>query len=279
MRDSNACQVVRLLLSLGLVFAVLFNARAHADETTRRLQEELRKRHLYFGDIDGRFTPEVAAALKSYQQRKGFAPSGQADAITLRSLALAPPAPAGDAVLPDVTVLRSDEGSSIERRENDAPSALAPEREGAPFASTSPPPPDAAACKSIDPEQTGAVQAFIERYLRAGQNNDLPAEMAFYGDRVDYFEDGRVDRRFIQEDVLRYERRWPERHFDLELPLSITKTSATNAAGFKVSFRYRFSVKNSRYAASGEADTQYVLAGGSPDDLRIISLQEQRVRP
>src|SRR3954465_9559218 len=83
---------------------------ALADEQTRQVQEELRKRHLFFRDIDGRPSQEYALALKRYQQRQGFAQSGIADDVTLYSLGIGEPAsPAeGKADLPDVPVLKSD---------------------------------------------------------------------------------------------------------------------------------------------------------------------------
>ncbi|HEX8490632.1 MAG TPA: peptidoglycan-binding domain-containing protein, partial [Chthoniobacterales bacterium] len=57
-----------------------------ADETVRQVQEELRKRNLYFGNIDGESTPEVISSLKRYQKRKGFAVTGFVDAATAASL-------------------------------------------------------------------------------------------------------------------------------------------------------------------------------------------------
>ena len=39
--------------------------------TMRSTQEELRRRNVYFGDIDGRSSGELEQALKRYQRRKG----------------------------------------------------------------------------------------------------------------------------------------------------------------------------------------------------------------
>src|SRR3954469_9395027 len=83
---------------------------ALANEQTRQVQEELRKRHLFFRDIDGRPSLEYAIALKRYQARQGFAVTGLADEMTLYSLGIGEPvSPAeGKADLPDVPVLKSD---------------------------------------------------------------------------------------------------------------------------------------------------------------------------
>jgi peptidoglycan hydrolase-like protein with peptidoglycan-binding domain len=59
-----------------------------ADEQVRRAQEELRKRHLFYGDITGEVTPTLTVAITAYQQTKGFTRSGQLDLETCASLGL-----------------------------------------------------------------------------------------------------------------------------------------------------------------------------------------------
>ena len=100
-----------LLVAVGALLCLPLAARA--DEPTRAVQEELRKRKLYFGDVDGRETPSFLDAVKKYQERKGFAVTGQTDADTLRSLGISPPAQ--EKVLPDVPVLRSDRNVNAAR--------------------------------------------------------------------------------------------------------------------------------------------------------------------
>src|SRR2546423_3439096 len=85
-----------------------------ADETVRQVQEELRKRNLYFGNIDGQTSPVLVDALKRYQTRKGFTVTGKVDKDTANSLhiqattvtATAPP-------LPDMPVLKSDTARAL----------------------------------------------------------------------------------------------------------------------------------------------------------------------
>src|ERR1700730_7067497 len=82
------------------------------DEEVRSTQEELRRRNIYFGDIDGRRSAEFQEALKHYQRRKGLVATGQDDHDTLRSLGVISrganePLPK-ELVLPDEPVLKSD---------------------------------------------------------------------------------------------------------------------------------------------------------------------------
>ena len=269
-RPPRACLVPLLCVWLA---GMVCPRPLQADEVMRQVQEELRKRHLYFGDIDGQLTPAVSAALRLYQQRKGFSASGQPDEDTLRSLSLVPPAPDLRTVapLPDTPVLRSDSGRAVE------PLPAQPdEAEIEPPAPTPAPSPPPAAPQSLASRD---IQDFLQRYLLAGQTNDPAAELRFYADHVSYFDDGVVDRDFIAADVRRYEHRWPERQFSLVGRVEIAGAPDGDPAKIRVRFRYHFSVKGARFSAAGLTDNEYVLSGLRPDELRIVSLKEQRVRP
>src|SRR3954469_21137895 len=126
---------------------------ALADEQTRQVQEELRKRHLFFRDIDGRPSLEYALAIKRYQQRMGFAQSGVADENTLYSLGIgeaAPPAE-GTTNLPDVPVLKSD--------------ASVPETKSAP----APVPTKAENAGNVTKEE---IRTFLRRYFDACESQN-----------------------------------------------------------------------------------------------------------
>src|ERR1700738_1230685 len=95
-RSRGPVTVRKKLLILFLLYALAGWSRAFADEETRQVQEELRKRHLFFRDIDGRPSPEYSMALKRYQQRQGFAQTGYADEVTLYSLGIGAAAPSAE---------------------------------------------------------------------------------------------------------------------------------------------------------------------------------------
>lgn len=73
---------------LIIVFQHLAVISAQADEQVRRLQEELRKRHLFYGNLDGEFGPDLGAALSRYQTKKGFPATGLLDPETCASLGI-----------------------------------------------------------------------------------------------------------------------------------------------------------------------------------------------
>src|ERR1041384_5313032 len=102
-------RLLTILISVGLSLP----AAARADETVRQVQEELRKRNLYFGNIDGQNTAVLADALKRYQARKGFAVTGTVDPDTATSLHVQVTPVVASAPLPDMPVLKSDTESAL----------------------------------------------------------------------------------------------------------------------------------------------------------------------
>jgi hypothetical protein len=111
-------------LLIPLIALITLSVSSLADEQIRRIQEELRKRNLYFGEIDGQKTEETVRALRHYQERKGFKPTGEPDEDTWNALNLgaanAPVAAGpkgGEPPWPDVPILKSDAARKI--REED----------------------------------------------------------------------------------------------------------------------------------------------------------------
>ena len=247
------------------VFFLLGQPVLHADEQTRRVQEELRKRNLYFGDVDGRKTPEFAGALQHYQERKGFQPSGDLDSATLRSLGLSP-SPSPEPAWPDVTVLRSDthREEAKQMASTAGPSAASP-------------PPVMEATEPADGRFAPAeVRDFIEGYLRDAETNNLAAEIGYYAEPLDYFDHGIVDMKFVERDVSNYYKRWPKRDYGL---LDISETPVeSHPDEVLVKFRINFSVKNDQHTARGQTDNSFVLKASGPNNFKIISMREQRVR-
>ncbi len=286
-----------LALLPGILLASFCLPVARGDELTRQVQEELRRRNLYFGDVDGRYTTQIAAALRRYQQRKGFAATGEVDETTLRSLSLLAPVAAGATPAatvaaaasaaaantttmlppvpwPDLPVLHSDQGRVQPLPEGDAEPITDP---------TPKPPPLAVAQRQVD--DTG-VRAFVSEYLRSGQSNQPGTQDNFYAKRVDYFNEGMVDGAFIGKDTARYNKRWPTRHFILVDPVTVAASPDGDPQRLTAEFRCQFVVRSGTEehdegkTVRGETKNTYVLerVGPGPDDLKIVAIKEERVR-
>ena len=73
---------------LILASSLLLPDEIFADEQVRKVQEELRKRHLFYANANGEHSRALTAAIKRYQEKKGFAPTGVIDSVTLASLGI-----------------------------------------------------------------------------------------------------------------------------------------------------------------------------------------------
>jgi hypothetical protein len=261
-------------LLIGLFFlATFFIPSAVADEQTRRVQEELRKRHLYFGDIDGRTSAELAGALRRYQERKGFAVTGQIDPDTVNSLAAAAPMLASataqrPAQLPDVPVLRSDAARPVTEPEADPTT----EESASPSPAVPAPAESPARAQDLAPER---VQKLVEDYLRDAETDNVRAQTRYYADRVNYFDDGEVPRRFIEHDTRRYSKEWPVRKYMLTKPVTFAAGSTDNET--TVEFEIAYSTKKGNLTATGKTTNFWTLRADR-DDLKIVAIREERVR-
>lgn len=276
---------------------VLASIPGRADEQMRRVQEELRKRNLYFGDVDGRQTAETRGAIRRFQERKGFAATGELNADTLRSMDIVPSGKLEES-WPDGPVMKSDFARQLAETDRKmleelqatetapSPDASAPEAPiaetvGSPGASAGeadpavkPPTPIALGPNPNPPEEVvEQTKAFVRDYLAACATNRLDAEMQFYADRVSYFDHGNVDRAFVAKDVQRFYKRWPDRHYDL-LDFKVTRTRGEER---DVSFRIAFRYKNPEQSVAGRS-LNFFKVRQEPEGLRFVSLREQRVR-
>ena len=283
----------------GILFITLLMAvpYAQADEQVRAVQEELRRRNMYFGDINGQPTPELEKATKRYQRGKGFPENGTDDRDTLRSLGLVPrspdDAPPKELTWPQEPVLKSDakidvvaEAEKIAATAGVAPVSLAPEnavlktlaRKG----SASVPPTATQQSErsrhiSVTDQklETDELIRFVKRYLKAVSDNDPRGELQFYADQVSYFANGKVDRRIIESSLDRYHQRWPSRCYKIGPVLSVSRISSRGE--IEMTFRVRFTLKNRGQTVRGETENR-VRINAATADPRITAIDEQRVR-
>jgi peptidoglycan hydrolase-like protein with peptidoglycan-binding domain len=291
-----------------LLLSLAGTGTIRADEDVRSTQEELRRRNVYFGDIDGRHTPELEEALKRFQHRKGLAPSGREDEPTLRTLGLRRRSPdeppPKELTWPDEPVLKSDMKIDIPTAVKElaaeggvAPSAVAPVsvlttpvgspgsrgksgsrkqagQRQAPGQRTAeqPAPAPIAAQHSITPQET---VAYLKGYLDAMEHGDLKNEMAYFADRVNYYSNGPIDRRIVEFALRRYQAQWPSRDYKLERVLGYSRNPRT--AEITVSYEVKFTLKHRGAKAQGRTLNQIVINAATAAP-RIVAIRETRLR-
>jgi peptidoglycan hydrolase-like protein with peptidoglycan-binding domain len=237
------------------------------------VQEELRKRNLFFGDVDGNTTPALISAIKKYQARKGFAVTGDIDQETAGSLHLVSAASANvsTAAWPNVPVLRSDVARAVAAQQQFALEPNVEDTEASPAApsppSESPPP-----VESISEDR---VKDLVESYLHDAETQDVPAQVRYYAFPVEYFDHGNVDQTFVTRDTRNYVNRWPSRKYMLT---DNPRIAATGRDGeLNVTFTIAFTVKNQKHTATGRTLNFWRLRSDG-NELKIASIREQRIR-
>src|SRR5256714_7306176 len=262
------------LLTIMVLVALPLSGLARADETVRQVQEELRKRNLYFGNIDGQSSAVFVDALKRYQARKGFAVTGEVDRDTATSLHLETTAAATVASLPDVPVLKSDTASALPESQR---LALQREAEAKPDLTPTPPPPAESPPpgQDLNPER---VNKFVRDYLRDAESTDVAKQVNYYAFPVRYFDDGNVPREFVTKDTSNYVKRWPKRKYTLVGPVTFFATSndAETNVEFTIAFELRRPGRSIKNKAVGRTRNWWTLRGNG-DDLKIVAIREARV--
>jgi len=266
---------MRRLFTYVLLVVLPLGAVARADETVRQVQEELRKRNLYFGNIDGQDSAVLTDAVKRYQARKGFAVTGKVDGDTATSLHIQVAIVASAEPLPDVPVLKSDTASAMPESQR---LALQREAEEHPELSPSPPPP----AESPAPEQNltpERVDKLVRDYLHDAETTDIAKQVNYYAFPVHYFDHGDVSREFVTADTKNYVKRWPERKYTLAGPvtfLAAGNDSETNVE-FTIGFALRSNARSTRNKAVGRTKNWWTLRSQG-DELKIVAIREARIR-
>ena len=246
------------ILACFFILLVATPGTVRADETLRQVQEELRKRNLYFGNIDGESTPEVISSLKRYQKRKGFAVTGHVDAATAASLHV------------PLTASSSQTQPTADLSQVQSTSALTDKHASEVDLPVDPEPPAESPPTSPDISQD-RVNKFVETYLRDGETNDVFLQAWFYQYPVQYFHYGLKDQKFVVQDIRYHVKDWPERKYELVAPPTFTPSDKPEE--FLIEFSIAYNRRNKKRTASGKAKyTWTVRAEG--EELRIVSIRE-----
>ena len=81
------------------------------------------------------------------------------------------------------------------------------------------------------------VESFIRSRLQTEASHDIDRILGNYADRVNYWDNGVVDRDFIRKDKATYFERWPVTREEIEGPINVTRSGDDWIARFKTRFR------------------------------------------
>ena len=263
-----------LVISLGAICSL------RADENVRALQSRLKAGGFYFGEVNGNYDSDTAAAVTRYQIRNGLQITGKLDPQTSNALGVA--APAAKAPTPkfgeDVwRYLRKSDQASIQRLLAEETKPRKPSK--VPPASTNPPPPAEAPprnASATSPESydRDRLKDYVAAFVLAGLDPQVGAETEFFADRVDYFGERGVTRDKIRQDLQRYNNRWPQRGFWLAGDLEVSPLEDK----LKVTFPLRYELRNGTKQSAGKVLKTLVLQKAGANDLQIVALNDSKTR-
>ena len=300
--DNNyvAMRFIFLMVTIAFVVAGSVAAKENvgaggAEENVRAVQSKLADEGCYFGEIDGAYSSDFSTALSRYQIRNGLPITGQLDAETSKALNAKP------AIGPSTaTTEQSSETWRQLRKHERRKSTKARQSEPAPTETSSPadnetPPgtdtpiqttpvearssaestqpasaPPAAA--SAGEFSTDRLRDYVAAFVLAGLDKSVGAEAEFFADRVDYYDQGVMDREKIQQDLKRYDERWPERHFWVAGKINVEPQGENRV---RVTFPLGFKLRNGNKQSSGKVDKTLVLEPAG-DDLQIVAVNERK---
>lgn len=280
------------------LFFVFLRGVLHAEGDVRSVQEELRRRSLYFGDVNGRESVELQEATKRYQRRKGFSATGKPDQETLKSLGLlahsaSDPAPQ-ELNWPEEPVLRSDEkidpvavAAALNQETGIAPTAVVSKKlaqqtkSGSTKAGANSAPaaaPVVATGKKLKDSPVISpteLARFASDYFSAMSSNDTKRQLKFYADQVKYYQNGVIDRRIVEQTMRRYQARWPSRRYTMGREI---RYSPINSRGeIVMEFPVSFTLKDGHRTVKGQTDNRLAISAATADP-RIASISEHRIR-
>ena len=118
------------------------------------------------------------------------------------------------------------------------------------------------------------ARTFVQQYLEAAESPTPAAEIAFFGETVEYFDSGRVTRSFIEKDQRNYYRRWPRRDYELIARPQVERVAGDDAT---VHFRIRYSLGGGEERAAGTTENiVHLRKAGS--DIKIVAIRERKLR-
>jgi peptidoglycan hydrolase-like protein with peptidoglycan-binding domain len=276
-----------------VTLCVALAASVQADDNVREVQTKLSDEGFYFGEIDGAYSSDLSAALSRYQIRNGLPITGQLDVETSKALgskpAVGPSTANAEQSSETWRRLRKREGRTLAKARESSP----PRTDEAAETSTETPPRSAPAAKTrTSAETTESASAppataldtspsaagvsterlhdYVAAFVLAGLDKNVGAETEFFADRVEYYDQGVMDREKIRGDLKRYDERWPERHFWVAGKLNVEPQSDNRV---RVTFPLGFKLRNGNRTVTGKVDKTLVLEPAG-DDLQIVAVNE-----
>ena len=256
---------------------------AFADDNVRAAQSRLKEGGFYFGEVNGVYSSDTAAAVTRYQIRNGLQISGQLDPATAKALGVAT-TQAADAATSPSPITESETWRRLRKSdkqflENLNAGNLPPPNSKSAAPSPAPPPATAPAAAGSPYESTlilskERLRDYVGAFVLAGLDPQIGSELEFFAERVNYFDEGVVAHERIQSDLENYAQRWPDRRFWLAGEVKVEPQANSR---LRVTFPLRYELRKGSKRSSGRV-IKTLLLEVTADDLQIVAVNERKAK-
>jgi hypothetical protein len=121
--------------------------------------------------------------------------------------------------------------------------------------------------------RTTSLREFVIQFATSGNTASSLAEIWFYADEVDYFDNGRVTKAFVSEDIGKYNQRWPQRYYQVNTEPTIEMIDSAHDVA-RATVVIGFSVKNGQRTIYGTCQDTILIRDASTNP-KIVSVRSQ----
>jgi S1-C subfamily serine protease len=116
------------------------------------------------------------------------------------------------------------------------------------------------------------LNEFVREFVTSGNSDDPAVESSFYAEEVDYFDDGRVNKGFVVNDIKTYDQRWPKRSYWVDGNPAIKVVDLQGDVARAV-VTLKFSVQNGQKTVGGSCEDTILIrsAGTNPKVISVKS--------
>jgi hypothetical protein len=118
------------------------------------------------------------------------------------------------------------------------------------------------------------LRDYVGAFVLAGLNPRVDSELEFFGPRVNYFDQGVMNREQLRRDLITYNQKWPQRRFWLAGPVEVEPRPDST---LRVTYPMRFELRNGGKRSSGTV-LKTLIVEVTGEDLQIVGVNERRQR-
>jgi S1-C subfamily serine protease len=117
------------------------------------------------------------------------------------------------------------------------------------------------------------LNEFVREFVTSGNFDDPAVESSFYAEEVDYFDDGRVNKGFVVNDIQTYNQRWPKRSYWVDGDPAIKVVDLQGDVARAV-VTLKFSVQNGQKTVGGSCEDT-ILIRSARTNPKVIAVKSR----